>query len=154
MTLNIKNLFKKICVLGASATMALGLCAPLANAAQPTDGTTGIRWNSSVVISPANGYNTLSVNLNLANNLTYNGSAQQLVTNGTVTKNGSEGTGTELWLRVVKTSDNSQQIGWTKVIDASDVKTFTGITATNSDTYDIYYYVDGKGNYTDIGTNS
>jgi len=27
MVLNIKNLFKKVCILGASATMALGLCA-------------------------------------------------------------------------------------------------------------------------------
>jgi len=150
MVLNIKNLFKKVCILGASATMALGLCAPLANAAAPGSDTGKLRGAVTIAQSTTG----LTVTINLKNNLTYTGSAQQLI--DSVDVGGFAGTpGVKLYLRAVRPGQSaSENVTWTLVSTDKDVdwQALNSITGNEPGEYNIYYYLDGNGAYPDINS--
>lgn len=170
MTLNIKNLFKKICVLGASATMAMGLCAPLANATPPTDGVTvGGKYNDFASIGN-NGDLTLIPVIITRKNIYYDNSQNNLIdtnsnaegTDGGITvktsegtslkKNNDDGSGVAMYVRAVKQGDDPRtNIVWHKVWQGG--KTIGGDTngvgngsvkGQAAGKYDIYYYIDGN----------
>ena len=173
MVLNIKNLFKKVCILGASATMALGLCAPLASAVPPTDGVTvGGKYNDYALIGN-NGELTLVPVIITDKNIRFDNQPHSLInTNSSdsgadggiavktsggknLKKGNDDGSGVAMYVRAVKQGDNpSANIVWHKVWQGG--KTIYGdqasgnvgtskVVGTAAGKYDIYYYIDGNG---------
>lgn len=148
MTLNIKNLFKKVCILGASATMALGFFSPLSNAVPPTDGSTqGIKIEETTI---SQSDTTLTAWVTVKNGLKYTGVAQELISQCGIS-NLPNNKGAELYLRAVRQGDTSATISWTRVIDENGGQNVSGITGTEAGKYDIYYYINGMGRYNDVG---
>jgi hypothetical protein len=153
MVLNIKNLFKKVCMLSAAATIAVGLGASFAEATPPNKGTTGTKLSDSVTINAAT---ALTPTITLTNDtLTYDGNFKTLITAAYLSA--ETGSGAKLYLRAIKNGTTSDTKTWTMVWEE-------GNTALNSDDtrfdtenlqgktagqYDIYYYIDGNGNYAD-----
>lgn len=173
MVLNIKNLFKKVCMLSAAATMAVGLGASFAEAGTPGAGTTGVEVGS-VDISKAGSTDSLvlTVTIPLADTLTFNGTAQQLIlasktaNNETTTLNVTSSLETsnfqfygtnsnvDLWLRVADVTDGTAATAaagdWIQYTGESSL-TNSKLKRTNVGTYKVYYYIDGKNNYNDVG---
>lgn len=163
MMLNIKNLFKKVCMLSVAATMAVGLGASFAEAEEPGAGTTGVEVGS-VDISKAGSTDSpvLTVTIPLADTLTFDGTAQPLIlaSNGTKTLNvksnletitffGTNST-VDLWLRVANDINTPPtKSDWIKYEEASTLMN-AKLTRTDAGTYYVFYYVDGKTNYSDI----
>ena len=160
MMLNIKNLFKKVCMLSVAATMAVGLGASFAEAEEPGAGTTGVEVGS-VLINKAAG-TELTVDIPLSDTLTFDGTAKQLIlaSNGTKTLNvksnletitffGTNST-VDLWLRVADDINTPPtKSDWIKYEEASTLMN-AKLTRTDAGTYYVFYYVDGKTNYSDI----
>lgn len=170
MVLNIKNLFKKVCMLSAAATMAVGLGASFAEAGEPKDGTTGIPLDDSVTIGAS--ATTLTPSIELATGLKYTGSPLNLIKSAsiippeTITNETDRATaqtaindsGAALWLRVVKNGTTDGKTGWTKVWEngtaVSGALSESNLQGTQNGTYDVYYYIDGNGNYNDVKAES
>ena len=135
-----KNILRKVSLLSSAALLALGLSAPMASAAAPTSSEMGTRWDGDVTIG--RGTYVYDLTLNLATGLTYNGSAQQLITS--VAAAPTHGT---LYLRIVNSSLQgdarlpSSQHGWVQYETESSL-TNDALKATDMGTYDVYYYVD------------
>ena len=167
MKLNIKNLFKKICVLGASATMALGLCAPLANAAAPNNNIdptntseTGLLMNGTIDLYG----NTFKINAIYRKGLKVAQSPvlQQVFESvefkdtGDITIKSSVLTALQenVYLRVKKNAPTDEETnndtdvptGETRHADIDSgwvkVKNITSAKVKNAGTYNVYYYVD------------
>jgi len=150
MVLNIKNLFKKVCMLSAAATMAVGLGASFAGAAKPDGTKVGIKASDTTIgASEA----TLTQSITLATDLQYTGSAQNLVKDASIT-NAAPGSGVALYLRAVKGDDTSTTKTWTKVWEngtaVSNALSDSNLQGTQNGTYNVYYYIDGNGNYNDV----
>ena len=166
MVFDIKKLFKKVCMVSAAATMAVGLGSSFVGATAPTNGTTtGTKLNNSVTISASE--TALTASIELASNLKYNGSAQSLVTSATIIPPSTitddneiataqaaiNASGATLYLRVVKQGATDDKKGWAEVWKngsaVADALNASNLKGTEAGKYDIYYYIDGNGNYND-----
>ena len=152
MVLNIKNLFKKVCMISAAATMAVGLGASFAGATPPTDGTTTGTSVGNVTIGASE--TVLTQSITLAQDLKYTGSPHNLITAASIT-NAAAGSGVALYLRAVKSDTTSDPKTWTKVWEngtaISGALSNSNLQGTQNGTYNVYYYIDGNGNYDDVG---
>ena len=160
MVLNIKNLFKKVCMLSVAATMAVGLGASFVGAESPTT-QKGVKVGS-VGIDKA-GSTVLKVTIPLEDTLTFNGNARQLILESNTEGKTLSVTSTlkqitfvgtdsdvDLYLRVsddINTPPTKSD--WIKYEEASTLMN-AKLTRTDAGTYYVFYYVDGKTNYSDI----
>lgn len=150
MMLNIKNLFKKVCMLSAAATMAVGLGASFAGATVPDDTKVGIKAGDTTIGASAT---TLTPSIELATGLKYTGSPLNLVKAASI-ENAAPDSGVALYLRAVKNGDTSTTKTWTKVWEngtaVPGALSESNLQGTQNGTYDVYYYIDGNGNYNDV----
>ena len=144
MVLNIKNLFKKVCMLSAAATMAVGLGASFAGASAPDSDVEGTLLGNSGAITIGNKTFTIDVKYNP--NLAYTGSPIAVL--NSITLNGVENTDLstvkgQLYLRVKNTATDAtgdeNDSGWKSSSD------LTAITVKNKGTYSVYYTTDTDG---------
>lgn len=149
MVLNIKNLFKKVCILGASATMALGFLSPLANAAPPSQNDQGTLWSYGTARITASSDTKVNVKLTLNTNLTYDGSAKQLIS-GIYAFATDGNKGFEIWARAVKVgATDSTPYNWQKVVSSDGTITLSNVTGTDVGDYNVYLWFDGNGYFND-----
>lgn len=158
MMLNIKNLFKKVCMLSAAATMAVGLGASFVGAAAPSTTTKGEQATGTAQIGQAS--NALKVTVTTHTSAyTFDGKAKQLIDSVNVTSSISgdssfsyygDNSSVDLYLRVsddINTTPTKSD--WIKYEEASTLMN-ANLTRTDAGTYYVFYYVDGKTNYNDI----
>jgi hypothetical protein len=141
MVLNIKNLFKKVCMLSAAATMAVGLGASFAEAA-PGANDTGFSIDSVSIAKgniPLNTGATNYVTLGF-NTVTYNGNGQQLI--NSVTTN-YDTTKANLWLRIADDSNGTISTDWVQYTGANSL-TADALKRTNLGTYYVYGYMESN----------
>ena len=158
MVLNIKNLFKKVCMLIAAATMAVGLGASFAEAGTPGSNTTGSLIDGSVTISKrsitdSEASSLYSIVLNAAH--TYDGNPYNIIQS--ITKESPTGMGDtrtiNLYLRVADAQGDAPGASGTgkewKLYDSTKTNPLNDWQRTNTGTYYVYYYLDGGNNYND-----
>jgi hypothetical protein len=160
MVLNIKNLFKKVCMLSAAATMAVGLGASFAGATPPGITTKGAQAGTAQIDQASN---ALEVTVTThASPYTFDGTAKQLIDSVSVTSSiqgdtsfsyYGENSSVDLWLRVDTSTDTPTNAQWVRYTDESSGNGSlldTNLTKTDAGNYYVFYYVDGKTNYSDI----
>ena len=157
MVLNIKNLFKKVCMLSAAATMAVGLGASFAEAA-PGANDTGFKIESVSIAAASitkTDTNKPYVTLSWISNLSYDGSSKQLIES--VSTNFTDGT---LYLRIADTEGAAPTNAndWVKY----DITDSTSITSSlsneklkrvNAGTYYAYGYIETDENHSSPTSN-
>lgn len=144
-----KNVFKKACVLGSAALLAMGMSSSMVGAAAPTTGYMGVHYENTVGIAPGS-FDDWSPTLTLAQNLVYDGSDQQLITALT----NSVPADATLYLRVADSESAAPQEGdWVKYQDAASL-TQAALKKANAGTYHIFWYLDGGSNHNDITGNA
>ena len=154
MVLNIKNLFKKVCMLSAAATMAVGLGASFAEAGTPESSTLGTRVDGTATISKSTTNPIATIGLNATQ--TFTGGPLQLISNITSVKLGDQeltytgnAASVKLYLRVADTQETSTSTAnWVEYTGAESLSD-TNLTRTNAGTYYVYYYIDGGDNCND-----
>lgn len=173
MVFNIKNLLKKVCLFGASATMAFGLCSSLVSAEAPGVSDPGVSLDSAGIAAAIgvtgnttnNGTqasNTITVDANLASSLVFNGTAQKIITGinhvyfgtGDVALNiTGDDSDVNLYLRVADSqgATPTAETDWVKY-EGADSLLDAALTRRALGTYYVYYFIDGKGNINDVGT--
>lgn len=161
MVLNIKNLFKKVCMLSAAATMAVGLGASFVGAEGPSTTTKGEQATGTARIGQASDALTVTVTTHTSA-YTFDGTAKQLIDSVKVTSSISgdssfsyygDNSSVDLWLRVDTSTDtptNAQWVRYTGEASGTGSLLDTDLTRTDAGTYYVFYYVDGKTNYSDI----
>lgn len=158
MVLNIKNLFKKVCMLSAAATMAVGLGASFAGATTPNASTLGTHVGSTAISKSTNGNPIATIVLNATQ--TFTGGPLQLISSITSVTLGDQSlayTGNaasvKLYLRVADTEETSTTtanwVEYTEAQSGDGSLSDTNLTRTNSGTYHVYYYIDGGNNCND-----
>lgn len=171
MVFNIKNLLKKVCLLGASATMAFGLCSSFVSAAAPGASDPGVSLDSADIgkASDVTGNTTnngtqadgvITVDATLASTLTFDGTAKQIISSinhvyfGSVDLNitGSD-SDVDLYLRIADTQDANPASGdWVKYDNSSNNNLDNAkLKRRAGGTYYVYYYIDGKNSMNDVG---
>ena len=167
MVLNIKNLFKKVCMLSAAATMAVGLGASFVGARSPATTDKGVKAGE-VTIGTSD--SILSAVIELKSGLKYTGSLQQLINSAKIQIKVGEAEaseyvrtseGVQLYLRIADSLDTmpASVDNWVNVTNADssiDTEKFSddNLKRQQGKTYYVYYYIDGNGNYNDVGQGS
>ena len=169
MVLNIKNLFKKVCMLSAAATMSVVLSASFAGARSPATTDKGVKAGE-VTIDPSD--SILSAEIGLKSDLKYTGNLQQLIDSAKIKIKEGEAEaseyektneGVQLYLRIADDSSGTMPASggdWVNVmkadgsIDTGKFSSDDNLKRQQGKTYYVYYYIDGNGNYKDVGQSS
>jgi len=161
---SIKNLLKKVSLISATAAMSFNFCSSFVNAVEPDTNSSGVTYQSgnpavNVDIGVDKSTTTVKLDLDLVNNLKleYNGKPQKLLKSVMPSVND-----VAVYLRVVKiTKDGSGNItgrepgSWVEVWnDGIILGMLDLINVKEPGTYNLEYYIDGKGNYSDVDANS
>jgi hypothetical protein len=168
MVLNIKNLFKKVCMLSAAATMSVVLSASFAGARSPATTDKGVKAGE-VTIDPSE--SILSAEIVLKSDLKYTGNLQQLIDSARIKIKEGEAEasdyektneGVQLYLRIADSLDTmpANVSDWVNVmkadgsIDTGKFSSDDNLKRQQGKTYYVYYYINGNGNYKDVGQGS
>lgn len=158
-----KKLLKKICMFGVSAATALSFCTPAVEGRNPVAGDRGVLFGSTVAIAKNDTAPVADFNLNT---LTFNGTAQQLISS---VKSVTIGTGAnapalaytgndakvKLYLRVAEADDEmpTADTDWIeyKITNGKNNLDDAALKKTDAGTYYVFYYINGGDNVRDSG---
>ena len=157
----LKKWLKKVCLFGASASLACFFGSPLANATAPAAGQPGLQAGTAIINTSTD---TAVVSVNLSSTF-FDGTAHNLITSVGATLNGSpititgDNRGANLYLRVDTQADHAPEsleewVLYTGADSGTGSLSDPKLQKIDAGTYHVYYFLDGKGNLPDINGDS